>query len=450
MKRAIIIILLLLLAGAAAWYFYFRKEEKPVVLQTERPRYGYISKSVTATGTVQPVDTVAVGSQVSGTIRAIYASYNDKVRKGELLAELDKSLFLAQVDQYKANLDVQKAALVYQKSTFDRQTLLYNTGAISKADFENSQNQYLAAKAQVESVQAQLAGASKNLDYASIYSPVDGVVMTKSVSVGQTVAASFNTPTLFIIAKDITKMQVQAAVSEADIGDVKTGLRATFTVDAYPDMTFNGSVNQVRLEPVISANVVTYSTIVTAPNEDLRLKPGMTANIFIFTKEIDSALLISAKDLKYKPDASLSKQFVIFPDTIDEREVQVQARRSNNSPLTPPRHRHDSSSRVIDSAPQTGTPAFVWVKKGDSLIEKKILTGLNNDTKVQVLSGLDTDDEVVGGVEVQSAATASGSGGVRSPFMPARRGGGNRPAGGGSKPAGSGSGGSGGRGGRGS
>lgn len=457
MKRAIIIIVILLLAGAAAWYFYFRKEEKPVVLQTERPRYGYISKSVTATGTVQPVDTVAVGSQVSGTIRAIYASYNDRVKKGELLAELDKSLFEAQVDQYKANLEVAKAALVYQKSTFDRQTLLYNTGAISKQDFENSQNQYLAAKAQVESVQAQLAGSSKNLDYASIYSPVDGVVMTKNVSVGQTVAASFNTPTLFIIAKDITKMQVQAAVSEADIGDVKLGLRAAFTVDAYPDMSFNGTVNQVRLEPVISANVVTYSTIITAPNEDLRLKPGMTANIFIFTKEIDSAMLINAKDLKYVPDASLTKQYVILPDTLGERAVQIQARRENSSNiLAPPRHRHDSSSRVIDSAPQTGTPAFVWIKKGDSLIEKEISTGLNNDTKVQVLSGLSLDDDVVGGIEVQTASTASGSGGVRSPFMPARRGG-NRPSGGGgsgggggSRPPGGGGGGGGGRGGRGS
>jgi HlyD family secretion protein len=438
MKRAIIIILILLLAGAAVWYFYFRKEEKPIVLQTEKPKYGYISKSVTSTGTVQPVDTVAVGSQVSGTIKAIYASYNDKVRKGELLAELDKSLFLAQVNQFKANLDVAKAALVYQKSTYDRQTLLYNTGAISKADFENAENQYLGARAQVESVQAQLDGATKNLDYATIYSPVDGVVMTRSVSVGQTVAASFNTPTLFIIAKDITKMQVQAAVSEADIGDVKVGLRATFTVDAYPDISFSGTVNQVRLEPVISANVVTYSTIITAPNEDLKLKPGMTANIFIFTKEIDSAMLISAKDLKYKPDVSLAKQYIILPDTIDEHEVKVEARRSNNNPLAPPRHRHDSSSRVIDSAPQTGTPAFVWVKYGDSLIEKKITTGLNNDTRVQVLSGLSLDDEVIGGVEVQTATTASG-GGVRSPFMPARRGG-NRPSGG-AKPAGGGGGG---------
>jgi HlyD family secretion protein len=431
MKRAIIIIAVLLLAGAGVWYFFFRKDEKPVVLQTEKPKYGYISKSVTATGTVQPVDTVAVGSQVSGALKAIYANFNDKVRKGQLLAELDKSLFLAQVNQFKANLDVAKAALVYQKSTFDRQTLLYNTGAIAKADFENAQNQYLAARAQVESVQAQLDGATKNLDYATIYSPVDGVVMTRNVSVGQTVAASFNTPTLFIIAKDISKMQVQAAVSEADIGDVKIGLRVTFTVDAYPDMSFAGTVNQVRLEPVISANVVTYSTIITAPNEDLRLKPGMTANIFIFTKEVDSAMLISAKDLKYKPDASLAKQFVILPDTVDEHEVMVEAKRSAVNPLAPPRHRHDSSARQIDTSPTTGTPAFVWIKYGDSLIEKKITTGLNNDTRVQVLSGLNVDDEVVSGIAVQTQGTASGGGGVRSPFMPARRGGGgSRPAGG--------------------
>jgi HlyD family secretion protein len=428
--RIILIILILLLAGAGVWYFYFRNEEKPLVVQTETPRYGYISKSVTATGTVQPVDTVAVGSQVSGTIQHIYTDFNAKVRKGELLAELDKSLFMAQVDQYKANLAEAKAAAIYQKSTFDRQTLLYNTGAISKADFENAQNQYLAAQATVESVQAQLNGASKNLQYASIYSPVDGVVMTRNVSAGQTVAASFSTPTLFIIAKDITKMQVQAAVSEADIGDVRIGQRVTFTVDAYPDIDFQGTVNQVRLEPVTTANVVTYSTIITAPNADLKLKPGMTANIFIFTREVDSAMLISSKDLKFTPDAALAKQFQIVPDTVDEREVRQEARRNTVNPLAPPRHRHDSASRQIDSAPATGTPAFVWIKYGDSLIEKKITTGLNNDTKVQVLSGLEATDEVVSGTELAATAEKS-SGAVRSPFMPARRRSGNtaRPAG---------------------
>jgi HlyD family secretion protein len=421
MKRAIIIIVLLLLAGGGVWYFYFRKEEKPVVLTTEEPRYGYISKSVTATGTIEPVDTVNVGCQVSGTINAIYTDYNAKVTKHELIATLDKSLFEASVNQYKANLEVAKASLVYAQNTFDRESTLYKTGAIAKADYDNYENQFEGAKATVSSVQAQLDAAAKNLDYASIYSPVDGVVMTRNVSVGQTVAASFSTPTLFIIAKDITKMQVQAAVSEADIGDVRTGLRSTFTVDAYPDITFTGTVNQVRLEPAVSANVVTYTTIISAPNQDLKLKPGMTANIFIFTKEIDSALLISAKALKFKPDATMEKQFKIIPDSAGERQAQRAARKATgNNPLAAPKQHHDTTGRLIDSAAATGTPAFVWVRSGDSLIEKLVLTGLNNDTQVQILSGLTTDDEVVNGTEIVTAASKS-SGAVRSPFMPARR-----------------------------
>jgi HlyD family secretion protein len=421
MKRALVIITLLLLAGGGVWYFYFRKEEKPVVLTTEQPRYGYISRSVTATGTIEPVDTVNVGCQVSGTINAIYTDYNAKVRKNQLIATLDKSLFEASVNQYKANLEVAKAALVYADNTFQRESTLYKTGAIAKADYDNYENQYEGARATVASVQAQLDAAVKNLDYASIYSPVDGVVMTRNVSVGQTVAASFSTPTLFIIAKDITKMQVQAAVSEADIGDVTTGQRATFTVDAYPDITFTGTVNQIRLEPVVSANVVTYTTILSAPNQDLKLKPGMTANIFIFTKEIDSALLISAKSLKFKPDETMERQFRIIPDSGGERQVQRAARKaSGNNPLAPPKHRHDTTGRVVDTASASGTPAFVWVKHGDSLIEELVMTGLNNDTQVQILSGLTSDDEVVNGTEIVTAASKS-SGAVRSPFMPARR-----------------------------
>jgi HlyD family secretion protein len=420
MKRAIIIIVVLLLAGGGVWYFYFRKEEKPVVLTTEQPKYGYISKSVTATGTIQPVDTVTVGSQVSGTINAIYTDYNAKVTKHQLIATMDKSLFDAAVNQYKANLQVAKSQMVYAQNTFDRESTLFKTGAISKADYENFQNQFEGAKATVASVQAQLDAAAKNLDYASIYSPVDGVVMTRNVSVGQTVAASFSTPTLFIIAKDISKMQVQAAVSEADIGDVKTGLRVTFTVDAYPDISFSGTVNQIRLEPVVSANVVTYTTIISAPNQDLKLKPGMTANIFIFTKEVDSALLISAKALKFKPDVTMEKQFTIIPDSAGERRVQRAAHRATNNPLASPRHKHDTTGRQVDSAADTGTPAFVWVKIGDSLVEKTVGTGLNNDTQVQILSGLSPDDEVVNGTEIVTTNDKS-SGAVRSPFMPARR-----------------------------
>lgn len=483
--RTLIIILILLLVAGISWYFYYKKEDVPISLITESPAYGYISKSVTATGTIQPVDTVSVGAQVSGTIKAIYTDFNAKVKKGQLIAELDKSLFEASVNQYRANLDVARSSLAYNKSNFDRQTLLYNTGAISKADFENSQNQYQSAKAQVESVQAQLDASLKNLSYASIFSPVDGVVMTRNISVGQTVASSFNTPTLFIIAKDISRMQVQAAVSEADIGDVRNGLRTTFTVDAYPDITFSGAVSQVRLEPTVSANVVTYTTIITAPNDDLKLKPGMTANIFIYTKEIDSALLISARALKFTPDAALAKQFTIQADTHRLASRQNAAGSgggatgrpgagtgggsatrpssgtaggsasgtrsasgntgaggpggASRSPAgtggNPAPGKHDTSGRVIDSSGQKPAFAYVWVQQGPkNLVEKRIRIGMNNETVVQVLDGLTTDDIVVTGEEVVTkAASAAGSPTPKSPFMPTRR-----PSGSGTKPAGGG------------
>jgi HlyD family secretion protein len=410
-----ILIIAVLLAGGAGWYFGFRKKEKPVTLATERPRYGYISKSVTATGTIEPVDTVSVGCQVSGTIQKIYTDFNDVVRKGQLIAEMDKSLFVAAVNQYKANLGVAKATLVYEKSNYDRQSVLYDSGAISKADDETADDTYLTAKSTVESVQAQLDAANKDLDYASIYSPVDGVVMTRNISVGQTVAASFNTPTLFIIAKDITKMQVQAAVDEADVGDVKVGQRVIFTVDAYPNITFTGMVNQVRLEPVVSANVVTYTTIITAPNEDLKLKPGMTANIFIYTKEDNNSLLISSKALKFKPDAALKKQFIIRPLPPDTAREQV-IMPGQNFPVAI----GDTSTREIDLTPN-GVPATVWLLSGDTLIERRILTGLNDDTHVEILDGLTVNDAVVNGIG-QNPATVPGAGTAPvSPFMPTRR-----------------------------
>lgn len=420
MKRALIIIVLLLVAGGAVWYFYFQKKDQPVTLSTEQPKFGYISKSVTATGTIEPVDTVNVGCQVSGTINGIYTDYNAKVKKHQLIASLDKSLFEATVNQYKANLQVAKSTLVYAQNNFERESTLYKAGAISKADYDNYENQYLGAKATVGSVQAQLDAAQKNLDYANIYSPVDGVVMTRNVSVGQTVAASFSTPTLFIIAKDITKMQVQAAVSEADIGDVRTGLRVTFTVDAYPDISFTGTVSQVRLEPVVSANVVTYTTIISAPNQDLKLRPGMTANIFIFTREVDSAMLLSARALKFKPDQTMEKQFRIVPDSAGEAQVERAARRETNNPLAAPRHHHDTTGRRVDTASTEGTPAFVWVESGDSLVERLVMTGLNNDTQVQILSGLNAGDVVVNGTEIVTKGSKPGAA-ARSPFMPTRR-----------------------------
>src|SRR5581483_5943067 len=223
MKRYkwIIWIVIILIVVIGIWFWKFRKKEQPLVLETEQPHYGYIATSVTATGTIQPVDTVTVGSQVSGTISKVYVDFNDKVKKGQLIAELDKTILQAQVDQIVANLRQAQSNMDYTKSTYERQKQLLDVGAISKADYEAALNQYNAAKDNVNSLQAQLKAAQRNLFFANIYSPIDGTVLSRNVSVGQTVAATLNTPTLFIIAKDLTKMQVQAAVDEADIGNVQ-------------------------------------------------------------------------------------------------------------------------------------------------------------------------------------------------------------------------------------
>jgi HlyD family secretion protein len=417
--RIVIVVTLILIAGAGIWYFIYKKKEQKIFVITEKPQYGYISKSVTATGTIQPVDTVSVGSQVSGTIAKIYTDFNARVTKGQLIAEMDKSLFIAQVDQYKANLEVAKATMVYQKSNFDRQTLLFNTGAISRADYETAQDQSLTAKATVASVQAQLDAALKNLSYASIYSPVNGVVLLRNISAGQTVAASFNTPTLFVIAKDITKMQAQAAVDEADIGEVKDSQRVIFTVDAYPDVTFTGKVNQIRLEPVVSANVVTYTTIVTAPNDDLKLKPGMTANIFIYTKEVNNALLISSKALKFKPDPSLSKQYKVLAIPAEIKPQQNAHVARINQGTGSAKH---NAGNFIDSSAGKSNMAFVWVQSGDTLEEKQIHTGLNDDTHVEVLDGLTVSDSVITSVNLSGANAATAiNAPPKSPFMPTRQ-----------------------------
>ena len=408
-KRIIIIIIsLVIIIAAGLWYFVFRQKDKPIILQTIRPSYGYISEIVTATGAIEPVDTVAVGSQVSGTIKYLYVDFNTTVKEGQLIAALDKTLLQAQADQFSANLQVAKSQLVYEKSNYDRQTLLFNTGAISKADDETALYQYNSAKNNVNSVLSQLQGAQKNLSLANIYSPINGTVLNRNISVGQTIAASFNTPTLFIIANDLTKMQVEAAVDEADIGNVKKGLRASFTVDAFAKDVFNGTVEEVRLQPTVSANVVTYVTIVNTPNDDLKLKPGMTANINIYTKEDPNALLIPVKALKYTPDASLQKNYIIQFDTTIINVAVL--------PIKPKTNLKDTSIKKTVAVLQ-GTLAFVWVKSGKTLTQRKISIGINDDINVQVLSGLTVDDDVVTGIATATDPKRAASA-ERSPFMP--------------------------------
>ncbi|WP_295213530.1 efflux RND transporter periplasmic adaptor subunit [uncultured Chryseobacterium sp.] len=228
----------------AAWYFFIREKEVKIQLETTKPDMGEISNSITATGKVQPVDTVAVGTQISGIIKKTYVDFNSTVKKGQLLATLDPDLFQYQTEQINANLQNSKSNLAYNEINFNRQRQLYKVGAISKADFDVATNQFNAARAQVNSVSAQLSTARKNLSLTNIYSPIDGTVLNRNVSEGH---------------------------------------KATFTVDAFPDETFNGSVSEVRLQPTVSSNVVNYTTIINADNSSLKLKPGMTANITIYT-----------------------------------------------------------------------------------------------------------------------------------------------------------------------
>jgi HlyD family secretion protein len=403
------------------WSIRHRSPE--IVLAIEKPHYGYIANTVTATGTVQPVDTVAVGTQVSGTISRVYADFNSQVKKGQLLAELDKTILNAQVQQIIGSLQQAQSQVVYQQSNFNRQSQLYNAGAVSKADYEAAQNSFRVAEANSKSVGSQLQAAQKNLSLANIYSPIDGTVLSRSVSEGQTVASSFNTPTLFSIAKDLTQMQVRAAVDEADIGNVKKGLRVAFTVDAFPEDTFSGIVQEIRLQPSVSANVVTYTTIINTSNNDLKLKPGMTANITIFTREENNALLISTRATKFKPDSTLMLKYKI----VDERR-KSKGQQTASAPGISENMNRDRGTIRRDSG--NVKRASVWVLNGKTLTRRFIRTGLQDGTQTQVLSGLTATDDVVDGVQ-QTSAKGNQNNSARSPFMPPRRGGqgSNRPGG---------------------
>ena len=417
--KKILIIAGIALALFLIWFFFIRKPEAPVVLQADKPTYGYISTSVTATGKIEPVDTVSVGTQVSGTLQYLYVDFNSKVKKGQLIASLDKTLLQAALDQNKGNLLNVQSQLILQKNNYNRQNLLFKTDAISKADYDSAVSAYSSAKANVDAAAAAVRSAQKNLSYADIYSPIDGVVLNRSISVGQTVAASFSTPTLFTIAKDITKMQVEANVDEADIGDVSKGQRVAFTVDAFINDQFAGTVEDIRLRPNVSANVVTYTTIINAPNEDMKLKPGMTANIIIYTKEVNNAMLIPAKALQFTPDSSLMKDYTIVGKVAHNGKGKKGGASGNSAAVT---HTVKSRKDTVGAIPKQG--AVVWLLKGKTITYKHILIGLNDNTHVEVLKGLDTTDNVITGISVSANGAATPATSTGSPFLPKRGGGG--------------------------
>ena len=318
-----------------------------------------MSEVVTATGTMESVTQVNVGTQVTGIIEHLYVDYNDHVTKGQLLAELEKTLLESDLKSADANMASAKASYEYAKSNFERDKKLHDEQLISDYEFQTSQRDYDVARMSYEKSKSDRVRAAKNLNYAEIYSPIDGIVISREVEVGQTVVSSMNVADLYVIA-DLENMQVVGNVDEADIGQVKTGQHVSFTVDAYPDDVFNGTVTQVRLNPTTTSNVVTYEVIVNAPNPDLKLIPGMTANITIYTLELDDVLAVPLKAMKFEPLPS------------DDEE--------SNLPKPEPLKKPVSHS--------------VWVIKENKLVETPVEIGVSNNIYQQILSGLSSGDKV--------------------------------------------------------
>jgi HlyD family secretion protein len=374
-----------------------------------------LNNSVTATGTLEANKTVDVGTQVSGVILHLYADFNSYVTKGQLLAELDKTPLLASLEEAKATVADAQAELDYQLATYNRIKALFEKKLVAQTDYDQANYNYSKAKANMISVKARYERADINLKYATIYSPIDGVVLNRVVNEGQTVAASFNAPTLFTIANDLTQMEVQADIDEADIGKVKDGQRVEFTVDAYTETIFNGVVSEVRIQPVITSNVVTYTVIINAPNPDKKLMPGMTASITVFTDEMQGALTIPGKALRFTPDPAILASFLSTHPASGTGNAQAQPVVAGNS---------DKGKTAIgnpESGQPTGekTPASVWIKTGEQIHPVAVETGLDNGSLVEIKSGLQEGDEVIlsmtqtgGTAEVKSMAAA------KSPFMP--------------------------------
>ena len=296
-----IAMILVVVIAVAVWLLSGGKKEELINFKQEKVATHTLQNSITATGTIEAVTSVTVGTQVSGIVNKLYVDYNSVVKKGQVIAELDKTNLISELNTAKANLASTESNLSYQSANMKRYLTLYKKGLVSADEYENALLAYRQAKEQVASSRENVQKAQTNLGYATITSPIDGTVISKSVEEGQTVAASFNTPELFTIAKDLKNMQVIANVDEADIGGVAVGNRVNFTVDAYPDDTFEGVVKQVRLEATTTNNVVTYEVVISAPNADLKLKPGLTANVTIFTKEQANILSVANKALRFTP-----------------------------------------------------------------------------------------------------------------------------------------------------
>lgn len=360
-----IAMILVVVIAVAAWLLSGGKKEEQINFKQEKVATHTLQNSITATGTIEAVTSVTVGTQVSGIVNKLYVDYNSVVKKGQVIAELDKTNLISELNTAKANLASTESNLSYQSANMKRYQTLYKKGLVSADEYENALLAYRQAKEQVASSRENVQRAQTNLGYATITSPIDGTVISKSVEEGQTVAASFNTPELFTIAKDLKNMQVIANVDEADIGGVAVGNRVNFTVDAYPDDTFEGVVKQVRLEATTTNNVVTYEVVISAPNADLKLKPGLTANVTIFTKEQANILSVANKALRFTPTK----------ETVGKNMKIVDCKGKNK----------------------------VWTLNGNTLTAHSVNIGQSDAMHTQIISGIKAGQSVVTEIVVDAS-----------------------------------------------
>lgn len=381
-KKALVIAAVAAIAALAVWLLSGGKKEEKITFDTAAVAPANIMNSITATGTIEPVTSVTVGTQVSGIVSKLFVDYNSVVKKGQVIAELDKTNLMSQLNTAKTQLATAQSQLNYQTANYKRYKTLFEKGLVAADDFDNAKLSYTQAKEQMASAKEEVQRAQTNLGYATITSPIDGVVLSKSVEEGQTVAASFSTPELFTIAQDLTNMQVVADVDEADIGDVKEGERVSFTVDAYPDDTFEGEVKQVRQEATTTNNVVTYEVVISAPNADLKLKPGLTANVTIYTAERKGVLSVPSKALRFTPQK----------ETVGKMKI-VDAANAKNK---------------------------VWTIEGNSIVAHKVNIGMTDGTNTQIVGGIAEGTKVVTGLNVTGGEEEMPmeAQGEKSPFAP--------------------------------
>jgi len=404
MKKRIIYIsaAAVVVIGSFIAYRSLNTTKQTISFETGKIEKGSVSQIITATGTLEAITTVEVGTQVSGVIQKIHVDFNSIVKKGQLLAELDETPLKASLEQSKASVDQAEAEVKYQKSNFERNKALFEKQLIAQSDYDLAEYNCNKAIAALNNARSVYDKNKINLDYARIYSPIDGIVLERAVDEGQTVAASFSTPTLFTIAQDLTQMQVEANIDEADIGQVKEGQRVEFTVDAFPDTKFAGDIVEVRLQPVVTSNVVTYTVIINAPNPDMKLMPGMTASTNIFVKEKKDILVVPGKAIRFTPDETLLATYM----------SSIRGEKLPEPPANMPTPPADDTQIPKDQT-------TVWIKEGALIHPVPVKLGDNDGINYELIEGAKEGDEVVFSMTANQATEATPTV-AKSPFMPQR------------------------------